>query len=385
MAKRVNGEGTIMYLEKKKLWMGKISLGRKSDGTINRQSIYGKTQKEVSDKLRNLSIQYGTGDVFDAASMTFKEWVNYWLENYKKLNLKPKTYEVYDRFIKLHIATSSIGQTTLRKITPMQIQRLVNDKFKSGLSSSSVRKMFNIINQALQKACDSDMLQKNPASTVELPEHSQKEIKVFTMEEQNKFFEAAKDDALYDFFVIAVDTGIRLGELLAITWKDVDLKNELISISKNLIYVKDYNNEGDKENILKIQEVPKTKASIRKVPLTQRSKHILKKRKLAAEDDEGTIFITKTKKFISPRNVERSFCRIAEKAKISDCNVHSLRHTYATRMFEAGTPAKIVSEILGHSKVSHTLDIYTHVIPHLKNEAVKNLDLLYKNLNATAK
>jgi integrase len=353
--------------------------------STSRQTIYGKTQKEVSDKLRNLSIHYGAGDVFDSASMVFKEWLDFWLENYKKLNLKQKTYEVYERFIILHISPSNLGQITLKKITSMHIQRLINDKYKGGLSTASIRKMFNIIKQALQKAVDGNMLLKNPASSVELPEHKQKDIEVFTMEEQERFFEFAKDDVLYDLFVIAVDTGIRLGELLAINWQDVDLKDETISITKNLIFVKDYYNESDKKNILKIQDVPKTKASIRKVPLTQRSLYILKKRKIAANSHAETVFLTSNRRYLSPRNVERSFCRIVAKAKLPNCNFHSLRHTYATRMFEIGTSAKIVSEILGHSKVSHTLDIYTHVIPSLKNNAVKNLDLLYEKQNIIAK
>lgn len=380
MARRVDGEGTITHIKSRNIWMGKVQLGRKPDGSIDRRSVYGKSPKEVSDKIRKLSIEQGSVIAFDSALMTVKEWTNYWLENYKKLNIKPKTYEVYERIIKLHIEPSALGMMQLRKITPMQIQKLVNEKYRAGLSSATVRKMFNIINQALQKAYDNDMIPKNPAKTVELPEHTQKEIKVFTREEQDRFFEAAKGDALYDFFVISIDTGIRLGELLAITWKDVDFKNETIGISKNIIQVKNYLNQGDSKNITIIQETPKTKASIRKVPLTQRSLGILKSRKMLAESDQDVVFTTKVKTTIRHRNVARSFYRIAKKAKIEGANPHSLRHTYATRMFEIGVPAKIVSEILGHSKVSHTLDLYTHVIPHIKNEAVKNLDLLYEKL-----
>jgi site-specific recombinase XerD len=102
------------------------------------------------------------------------------------------------------------------------------------------------------------------------------------------------------------------------------------------------------------------------------------------ESASGVIFRTKTKNFISPRNTERSFCRIPKKAGIDKCNFHTLRHSYATRLFELGIPAKIVSELLGHSKVSHTLDIYTHVIPVIKNEAIRALDAFYEKHSETS-
>jgi integrase len=265
----------------------------------------------------------------------------------------------------------------------MNIQKLVNDKYKSGLSTASIRKMFNIINQSLSHAVNGNMITKNPAEPVHLPKHTQKQIKVFTQEEQNRFLECSKGDALHELFILALDTGIRLGELLALTWDDVDFDNETIHVNKNLITVKDFYNTAESNNILIIQDTPKTKASIRKVPLTKRSLELLKKMN-PDQSAIGSIFRTKTKNFISPRNAERSFCRIAAKAGISKCNFHTARHSYATRLFELGIPAKVVSELLGHSKVSHTLDIYTHVIPVIKNEAIRTLDAFYDRQSETS-
>lgn len=242
--------------------------------------------------------------------------------------------------------------------------------------------MYNIINQALSHAVKGNMITRNPAESVYLPKHTQKQIKVFTQEEQNRFLECSKEDALHGLFLLALDTGIRLGELLALTWNDVDFDSENIQINKNLITVKYFDNTAESKNILMLQDSPKTKASIRKVPLTKRSLALLKEMN-PDQSETGLIFRTKTKNFISPRNAERSFCRIASKAGISKCNFHTARHSYATRLFELGIPAKIVSELLGHSKVSHTLDIYTHVIPVIKNEAIRCLDAYYNRQSET--
>jgi integrase len=377
MAKRGNGEGNITYIQSRQVWMGRIMVGYKPDGKINRKTVYGKTKKEVSEKLREIGTQITIGMDFDSATMLVSDWARFWLENFKKRTLKAKTYEVYEQFINLHIAPCFKG-VVISKLTAMHIQKLVNDKLKAGLSTASIRKMYGIIHQFLAKAIENDIILKNPASAVELPEHKQKEIKVFSNEEQTKFFEAAKEDRLYDFFVLAVDTGIRLGEILALTWDDIDFNKGLIYINKNLMLVKNYEADAKTNYSQKVQDTPKTKSSIRKVPMTKRTALALKKRKIASSD-VMTVFHTHSGQFLSARNVERSFCRLIEKAGIEKCNVHTLRHTFATRMFEIGVSAKIVSVLLGHSKVSHTLDIYTHVLPDKRDEAIKGLDAFYEN------
>jgi integrase len=377
MAKRCNGEGNITYLDNKGLWMGRIMVGYKPDGKINRKTVYGKTKKEVSEKLREIATQITAGMDFDSATMQVSDWARFWLENFKKRSLKAKTYEVYERFINLHIAPF-LGHIVINKLTTMHIQKLVNKKLQEGLSSASVIKMYAIIHQFLAKAIENDVIFKNPASAVELPEHTQKEIKVFSNEDQTKFFEAAKEDRLYDLFVLAVDTGIRLGEILALTWDDIDFNKGLIYINKNLMLVKNYEADAKTNYSQKVQDTPKTKSSIRKVPMTKRTALVLKKRKIASSD-VMKVFHTHSGQFLSARNVERSFCRIIEKSGIEKCNFHTLRHTFTTRMFEIGVPAKIISELLGHSKVSHTLDIYTHVLPDKRDAAIKSLDAFYEN------
>ncbi|MCX7748266.1 MAG: site-specific integrase [Clostridia bacterium] len=369
--KRENGEGTITKLENGS-YMGRIFLGYKADGKPNRKSVYGKTKAEVVQKIQQLSLNRVNG-VKESSSMALGRWMVFWLENFKKLKLKPKTYEVYDTQARHHIIPS-LGEIPLKDLNSLQIQKYINDKSKP-LSPATIRKQYNILNSALEKALANDMITKNPCKNVELPILEQKEIKALTLEEENKFIEESRDDRLHTLFVLAFDSGLRLGELLALTWGDVDFEKAEVTVNKNLIHVKDYEGKSNSKNVLKVQDNPKTKSSIRKVPLPQRSLKLLKE--LKSKTNTIMVFATKTGNYLNPRNAERSFVRIATKIGFDDCNFHSLRHTYATRLFEVGIPVNVVSKLLGHAKTSITTDIYISVMPSLKNDAVKVLDLLH--------
>jgi integrase len=372
MAKREAYAGTITKVKDKDLFMGRIQLGFKPDGKPNRKTVYGKTKAEVSEKLRVLAYQFGVGACYDPSTMTIKEWMEFWIENFKKLNLKPKTLEVYKQVITCHVVPN-IGHITLKNLSTMHLQRLVNERYQSGLSTGSIRKMHNIINSSLEQALQNDMIPKNPAKSVKLPAHTQKAIKYFTEDEQKRFFEEAKVDNLYPLFALAAHTGLRLGELLALNWGDIDFIKATVSITKNAITVEDFENDSGKKNVTMIQDTPKTRSSIRIVPLSETATQVLKAHRQSSNNI--LIFCTKYGNILNPSNIRRSFHRILENAGIEKCSFHTLRHTFATRLFENGISAKIVSEFLGHSKVSHTLDIYTHCTPSVKSDAIKTLDI----------
>lgn len=361
--KRENGEGTITELPNG-TYMGKIQI----DGV--RRSVYGKTRPEVVKKLQQLSVNSFRG-LKESSSIKLSAWLLFWLENYKKIKLKPKTYEVYETQSTYHILPS-LGDIKLKDLNSLQIQKYINNKAEA-LSSATVRKHYNILKSCLEKAVANEMINKNPCNHIELPALKQKEIKAFNQEEEKVFLEFAKHDPLYPLFIVALDTGIRLGELLALTWSDIDFKSAEIRVNKNLIFVRDYEGKTQNKNILKVQDTTKSKSSNRTVPLTIRSLNLLQKFK----SDRVLVFCTKTNNYLNPRNVQRSFVRIANKAGIHDCNFHSLRHTYATRLFELGVSVNVVSKLLGHSKTSITSDIYISVIPQLKTDAAKALDTLH--------
>lgn len=372
--KRGNGEGSITKLAESK-YMGKIMIGYKCDGSPNRVSVYGKTRKEVSEKLIKLASQAIDGNYIIPSKLTFGDWLLRWLRDYKSINLKPRTYDTYESQITYNIIPV-LGMIELKDLKAYHLQQYYNSKFNSGkgLSSATIRKIHNIIQASLKQAIINGLISRNPSIGVELPKLSQREIKVLTAEEQVKFFEAAKSTTRYDAFLIMIDTGVRMGELLALTWDDVDLKTGAISINKNIIYVKDRESETKSKYKIILQDDPKTRASNRKIPLTNRALQILRQLKLKSDPDCGLVFPSTKGTFVDPSNFERSFESVVKKTDIDKCNSHTLRHTFVTRCFEKGISVKIVSKWLGHSKISHTLDIYTHVLPDLEMDAIKILE-----------
>jgi integrase len=175
---------------------------------------------------------------------------------------------------------------------------------------------------------------------------------------------------------VNIDTGLRRGELLALTWEDIDFENGSINVNKNIVTAK---NRKTNTYEVAVQDSTKTKSGMRKIPLTQRSLLILKELKLRQQKLSNIVFCSTNGTHIEPNNYNRAFGMVLKKAKLSNFSPHVLRHTYATRLFEINVPAKTVSELLGHASITITLNTYTHVMPETKAEAIKALDRLYAN------
>jgi integrase len=372
--RRGNGEGTITKL-KNGLWMGRVTIGRKEDGKVDRKSLYGNTRAEVSAKMIAMQNELQSGN-YISSEMTLKQWLSSWIKEYKAISLKPKTYDVYETQINYNIIPE-IGHIKLKDLKQHDIQIFYNKKYNSGkgLSSSTIRKIHNIINAALNQAVENDLMRKNIAKSLQLPKQVKPHVRAFTLLEQTKFFEAAKEYRLYSAFLVNVDTGLRSGELLALTWNDIDLEKGLITINKNIINVKNRDEGAGTKNKLIVQDSPKTEASNRIIPLTKRSLNILKE--MLENKTCNFVFPSENNTYISLRNYQRTFYKVLEKACLEKCSPHVLRHSFVTRCFEKNIQTKVISEMVGHSKLAHTTDIYTHIMIDIKMDAVKALDDLY--------
>ncbi len=369
-----NGEGSIMQLKTGR-FMGKIMIGRKADGSPNRPTIYGQTLAEVVNKINELKYEFNHGIYVEPNRTKFGEWLLLWLETYKQKKLKARTYDSYETQINANIIPA-IGHIPLKDLNTNLIQQFYNDLYDDGnkLSSASVRKIHQIINSALIKAQAIDMIVKNPAAGVELPPLEPKLVKAFTVSEQEAFFVAAKDSDYCNAYIFAVNTGVREGELLPLCWSDIDFVNSRVSITKTLIYVRDRKGTSGNGYILKVQDSTKTKAGTRSIPLTESYLRILKEMKLKNSSKSQLVFPSRKGTFIEPRNFQRCFQNICKKAGLVGFNCHTLRHTFATRCFEYGIVPHVVKKWLGHKRLSHTQEIYTHVMPDKENEAIEKLE-----------
>lgn len=330
MAKRSNGEGSV-YKRKDGRWMGSMSIGRNDEGKIIRKTVYGKTKKEVILKMDNTKHELNIGSYIEPDTITIEEWIKYWLKSYKDNKVKPRTYDSYESLARINIYPD-LGEIKLQKLSIQDIQEVFNKKYEEGLSANTIHKINIVLKSALNKAIIEGYIIKNPASFVEIAQIDKKNIKAFTPEEQSTFEEYSMSHRLYTSFIMNLDTGLRTSEILALTWDDIDFIDGEVSINKNLVIIKDRSRETGFKTI--IQDSSKTKNSTRKIPLTKRCILLLKQLKLKQQMKSNIIFCSEVGTYMSPRNYSRTFQNILKKAKMELCNLHTMRHTFATRLFE---------------------------------------------------
>jgi len=386
--RRSKGDGLIRK-RKDGRWEGRIPIGVDDESGRKRYKyVYGMTMKEVRDKIKAIEenpteIVTPNGryvKVEDAPqekkNVLFGEWLDTWLTQYKVNSLTPSSYESYRVFIKQHIKPA-LGHIPIDEITADQIQGLLNEKQKVGarkdgregpLSSSSVMKIKIVINASLKQAVKNRLIPFNPTEAVTPPKMKRQEIRVLTPAEQDRLIDAVKGHRLEALFNLALATGMRKGELLALTWDCVDFENRSISISKSA------NRVRDQETMKTVIEVggPKSKTSFRNivmlpavVPILEKHQMLQEREKKAAGsayNKEGLVFCSTIGGYIEPRRINTTLEKVLNQAGIGHINFHALRHTFATRALENGIPAKVVQEMLGHADVALTLNRYTHLL-----------------------
>ena len=294
---------------------------------------------------------------------------------YKRADLRPRTWESYEIIVRNHLVPA-IGALPLQSLRPEHLQKLYNEKTAQGYSPQTVHHINKVIHGALEQAIKNRLIQHNPAKAVTLPRLKRDEIQVMTREQQTRFIEALADHPLGVAFLVLLGTGIRRGELLGLHWADVDLEEGVIYIRNNLVQVK---GRG-----LVLQE-PKTEKSKRIIPLPRAVLEELKRHQermreaglYDPEDPNTPVFCSGEGNYIWPRNFSRAYDALRRKAGIEGITLHALRHTFATNLLEHGENLKVVQELLGHAKIATTADIYSHVAPEIKREAVKKLDQLF--------
>lgn len=388
MAKRSNGEGTI-YRRSDGRWCAACYV-RAMDGSYKRKYVYAKTQKEVKEKLKELEVY--TEPAIDA-KMTLESWMYKWLEVYKKETLKRTTYENYMLNIKTHIAKSEIGKTELIKINTDILQKFYVSKLRGVdgqkvLSNRTVEYIHTLIGGALQQAYKNELIKKNYNEFTVLPKKEEKEIVPLSTEEIASILRVAKETSMYALIILEVFTGMRKGEILALQWEQVDLENKSVYVKKNLCRVNIKESTGKKKTEL-ILMPPKTKKSVRKIPINDEVVQVLREHKDEQNkhkeeykyiyQDNDIVFAKSDGTFQNPRELLRQFHRILEKAGVRKCRFHDLRHTFASLLLQAGETPKIIQELLGHSSIITTMDVYTHVVDNGKVGAIQKLNNLLES------
>jgi len=386
--KRGNNEGSIFKRNDGK-WCSQLTVGKNLDGSPKRKYFYGKTRQEVSQKMNKAINSLMTGSFVDSSSITVAEWLHIWLFEYKRNSVRPSTFDSYETLSRVHICPA-LGIIKLKDLRPEHLQNFYNEKFQSGLSTRTIKYLHTIMHAALKQAIKNNLVVRNVSEATTLPKQKKSEIKILSIQEQTKFINALDGDRLKAAFILALSTGVRQGELLALRWKYVDLVEGTIKIRSNLQRVNNSDPNVPTKTILIFQE-PKTQNGNRTIPLPDAIVEILKQHRksqleeklVAGElyENNDLVFATVLGKPIDPKNLVRRFKLLLKQAELDYINFHALRHTYATRLLEINEHPKVVQELMGHSDVRITLDIYSHVMPEIKKEAANKINHLFETNN----
>lgn len=387
--KKGNGEGTIYKLANGK-YRGQLSIGYNDNGSLKRKSFMGNTKKEVADKMKAFYIDTNRGLLPTDDKITVAKWFYTWLFNYRINDLKPSSFERYEGLYRNYIEHTKLGKIKLVDLRSNHIQSYYNDLIHEEAKSPSTIKTLNkCLKTCLNQALKEGFIMKNYCSLITLPkvESSSSEISIFSVEEQQIFMSECNDHKNGLFFILALGTGLRLGELLALEWRDVNFKDNYISITKSIKSTYKIDSKGNRTFEV-ISQSPKTKNSIRNVPLSSNLITLLKehrKQQLLIRDknidiyfDNNLVFSTPTGNYLNESNIRKYFKRILKKCNLKEIRLHDLRHTFATRLFENGIAPKTVQSILGHADISTTLNIYTHVMKDTKDRAIDKIDYLFQ-------
>ena len=307
--------------------------------------------------------------------MIYKNWLNLWLENYVKPSNKERTYIRYEQLIRTHIVPK-IGEINVNDLTPIVLQSFVTELLNSGnlrtgkeLSPNFVNTVISVVQNSLKTANLAGIANEYTANKIKRPKTKEKQVDCFSVSEQKKIenyiLQSGKDKL--SGIVLCLYTGLRIGELLALTWSDIDFGKRLLFVSKTC---HDGNNG---QNHIRIIDSPKTVTSRRVIPLP---KQILPLLKGVKKRSECEYIVADRDKPVFVRSYQRTFELLLKKLHIPHKGFHSLRHTFATRTIECGVDVKTLAELLGHKNATITLNRYAHSLLEHKVDMMNRLGKL---------
>ncbi len=369
MGKRGNGEGSISQ-RKDGLYMARYTV-QTATGS-ERKTLYGKTRKEVAAKLSKALNDREGGFTFDAGKLTVEDYLKRWLSDSVRDTVRQRTFERYESIVRLHLIPS-LGRVKLKSLNPAHVRGLYRSKLDAGLSPRSVLHIHRTLSKALKQATDDGLIPRNAASPVKAPRPRNEEIRPLDREQVRVLFEAA-GERLEALLIVAVTTGMRRGELLGLKWEDVDLEAGMLQVRRTLSEPK-----GGW-----IFEAPKSGKG-RNIRLTSKAVAALREhRKRQLEErirlgtlwsDYGLVFPSSAGTPKSGGNLSRAFKAALKRAGLPESTrFHDLRHTCATLLLRQGVNPKYVQELLGHSDIAPTLNVYSHILPDMGDAAAGAMD-----------
>lgn len=360
-------KGENIYKRKDGRWEGRYIKERKIDGKIRYGYIYSRKYLEVKHKLMVLKADsLRETDSQSNYTGTLTEWMELWLDTIVKPKVKLSTYNSYKSKVQLHILPG-IGDIRLHELLPADIDQWILH-LSTSLSPSSVHAVHRVLKNGLAQAARQDLLKKNPTLNIDLPKLEKQRVRAFSIEQQKKIKNIVRKDEKYLPIILALETGMRIGEISALRWTDIDFSEKTIHIQRTLQRL-----QVDKGKTAIVEGTPKTFQSGRILPLSKQLESYLMEIK---QTSKSSFVVSLTDSCTEPRTITYRFKKLLEQLDITQLPFHALRHTFATRCLELGVNIATISSMLGHTSTKMTLDVYTNSFMKDERQAIEKISAI---------
>ncbi len=368
MSKRGNGEGSI-YRRSDGKWVGALT----EDGG-GRRVVYGATRHEADAKLQALrTAQADAQPLPRGRGITLEQFAPTWIDAVEASGRRAITVRRYEQLLRIHVRPR-LGRIPLPRLLPEDLDRLYRAKLEEGLAPTTVHHIHAAIHRLLAHAERRGVVSRNVASLVDAPAIQGREMRTLDEDEVRRLLEDVAGDRLEALYVVLFTTGMRVSELLGLRWRDVELGSGEIRLRSTLERY---------HRVISFSE-PKTKGSRRRIPLARQATDALRRHRVTqAQDrlaagpawvDRDLVFTSELGEPVAYSTLRRAYRTHLRRAGAPDIRIHDGRHTAATTLLGRGVHPKIVSEMLGHSRIATTMDLYSHVTPAMQAQAVSAME-----------
>ena len=369
----------------KNVWLVRIYLGRDETGKriyLNK-TIHG-PRKAAQAWLNQRLTERDAGIAVKPAQQTLNEYLDRWLETAVKPKVRPKTWMGYRSLLHNHIRPA-LGARPLAKIKPLEVQQAFQDMIDRGLSARTIEYTRMVLRQAFKQAIQWRLLTFNPCDGVQIPRRQRREMQALSPEQARRFLVVARGTRYGMLFELAITTGLRPSEYLALKWEDIDFERGTLSVVHSLDAMPGGGYRLEETKTRNSRRVVKLLPGVLRALLEHRQAQ-QRLREEAGErwNEQDFVFTNAEGGPLDGHNLSsRHLRRILKEAGLPQIRLYDLRHTAATLALSAEVPVKVVSEMLGHSSVALTLDVYSHVLPHMQEDAARRMAALLEDSGAT--
>lgn len=375
--RNAQGGGTIRQ-RKNGMWEARYTVGRDpGTGKQIQRSIYGKTQKEVRQRLQQTTTAIDEGVYVAPSKLSVEQWLNTWLEDFC-VDVKPRTLDKYRSTVKVRLVPH-LGKIKLADLSAHHIQHVYNgflrgsDGFRK-MSTKSIRDTHGTLHRALQQAVELDYIKINPSDRCKLPRIEKTEIKPMETAQIGAFLHALKGNRYERMFTVDLFTGLRMGEITALSWDCIDFEQGTIRVYRQLHQVKGQYIFGTLKN-----DKPRSLAvapTVLEVLKEQRAQQRLWKLSAGSAwgNEENLVFTDEVGRHLSPNSVRAALHRVTESLGIEGFRFHDLRHSYAVASLQAGDDLKTLQSNLGHHTAAFTMDVYGHCTQEMRQQSAARME-----------